>query len=161
MYASGTAGGIINIVDGAIAKSDITDSNLRISAETQTVNDGSSGSLSYSGNISGLNLTYSFKDENFGDYNIPSGAVVHSEEEHDEHEGEEDHDEHEEEEHHDEELGYLENSDYERESHKFGFSVVEDWGYIGASANILETHYGIPYHGDCLLYTSPSPRDRG
>ena len=67
------------------------------------------------------------------------------EEEHDEHEGEEEHDEHEEEEHHDEELGYLENSDYERESHKFGFSVVEDWGYIGASANILETHYGIPY----------------
>ena len=53
-----------------------------------------------------------------------------------------------EEEHHDEELGYLENSDYERFSHKLGFSKVEDWGYIGGSINILETHYGIPYHGE-------------
>ena len=138
MYASGTAGGIINIVDGAIAKSDITDSNLRISAETQTVNDGSSGSLSYSGNISGLNLTYSFKDENFGDYKIPSGAVVHSEEEH-----------HDEDEHHDEEdKGFLPNTDLASRSHKLGLSKTGDWGHFGVSYSDIESTFGVPFHGD-------------
>ena len=138
MYASGTAGGIINIVDGAIAKSDITDSNLRISAETQTVNDGSSGSLSYSGNISGLNLTYSFKDENFGDYKIPSGAVVHSEEEHDD-----------EDEHHDEEdTGFLPNTDLASRSHKLGLSKTGDWGHFGVSYSDIESTFGVPFHGD-------------
>ena len=94
LYASGTAGGIINIVDNAIPRTDLTESALRIGAETQTVNDGSSGSLSYRGNINGLNLTYSFKDESYGNFDIPSGAVLHSEEEHhdeEDHEGEEEH----------------------------------------------------------------------
>ena len=138
MYASGTAGGIINIVDGAIAKSDITTSSLRISAETQTVNDGSSGSLSYSGNISGLNLTYSFKDERFGDYDIPSGAVVHSEDEHGD-EGD----------HHDEEdTGFLPNTDLASRSHKLGLSKTGDWGHFGVSYSDIESTFGVPFHGD-------------
>ncbi|MDP6187662.1 MAG: TonB-dependent receptor plug domain-containing protein, partial [Pseudomonadales bacterium] len=117
LYASGTAGGIINIVDNAIPRTDLTESTLRISAETQTVNDGSSGSLAYSGNISGINVTYSFKDESFGDYDIPSGAVLHSEDEH----------------HDEENLGYLENSDFESTAQRFGISKTGEWGYFGIS----------------------------
>ncbi len=144
MYASGTAGGIVNIVDSAIARSDITDSNLRISAETQTVNDGSSGSLSYSGNISGLNLTYSFKDERFGDYNIPSGAVVHSEDEHHDEDEHQDEDEH----HDEEDTGFLPNTDLASRSHKLGLSKTGDWGHFGVSYSDIESTFGVPFHGD-------------
>ena len=148
LYANGGVGGIINIVDNTIARQDFDGLNANVDFEKQSVNRGSVEAFGITNIVNGINFSYSYENTDFENYDIPDGAVMHSEEEHDEHEGEEDHDEHEEEEHHDEELGYLENSDYERESHKFGFSVVEDWGYIGASANILETHYGIPYHGE-------------
>ena len=148
LYANGGVGGIINIVDNTIARQDFDGLNANVDFEKQSVNRGSVEAFGITNIVNGINFSYSYENTDFENYDIPDGAVMHSEEEHDEHEGEEDHDEHEEDEHHDEELGYLENSDYERESHKFGFSVVEDWGYIGASANILETHYGIPYHGE-------------
>ena len=148
LYANGGVGGIINIVDNIIARQDFDGLNANVDFEKQSVNRGSVKAFGITNNVKGINFNYSYENTDFENFDVPDGAVMHSEEEHDEHEGEEDHDEHEEEEHHDEELGYLENSDYERESHKFGFSVVEDWGYIGASANILETHFGIPYHGE-------------
>ena len=148
LYANGGVGGIINIVDNNIARQDFDGLNANVDFEKQSVNRGTAEAFGITNIVNGINFSYSYENTDFENYDVPDGAVMHSEEEHDEHEGEEEHDEHEEEEHHDEELGYLENSDYERESHKFGFSVVEDWGYIGASANILETHYGIPYHGE-------------
>ena len=132
LYASGTAGGIINIVDNAIPRTDLTDHVLRIGAESQTVNGGYSGTLSYSGNISGLNVTYSLKDGTYGDYEIPSGAVLHSEEE--------DHDE--------EDTGFLANSDLASRSHKLGLSTTGDWGHFGVSYSDIESVFGIPFHGD-------------
>ncbi len=148
LYASGTAGGIINIVDNAIARSDISETTVRIGAESQTVNDGYSGSLSYSGNISGLNVTYSYNDANYGDFDIPSGAVIHDE---DEHHDEEDHEDEHEDEHGDEhgdDTGSLANSDYATRSHKVGVSKTGDWGHIGASYSDIESVFGVPYHGD-------------
>jgi iron complex outermembrane receptor protein len=148
LYASGTAGGIINIVDNAISRADLTESTVQIGAESQTVNDGYSGSLSYSGNISGLNVTYSFKDGSYGDFDIPKGAVQHSDEEHHD---EEDHDEVHEEEHEDEQeehTGSLANSDFATRSHKLGVSKVGDWGYIGVSYSDIESVFGVPFHGD-------------
>ena len=69
------------------------------------------------------------------------GAVIHSEEHEEGHE--EDHDED-----HDEDLDYLENSDYENQSHRLGLSTVGDWGHFGASFQDIESLYGIPFHGE-------------
>ena len=146
LFTNGGIGGLVNVVDNSIARKDLDGRNINVDFEGQSVNNGSSVAFGARDNINGVNLSYSYENTDFGNFDIPDEAVRHSEEEHhDEHEGEEEehHDEHEE-----KELGYLENSDYERFSHRLGFSKVEDWGYIGASVNVLETHYGIPYHGE-------------
>ena len=31
---------------------------------------------------------------------------------------------------------------------KTGFSIVEDWGYVGLSFKNIENVYGIPFHGE-------------
>ena len=148
LYANGTIGGIINVVDDTISTVNFEAPEADFSLETQSVNDGEAQSFSYKENIGGFNFSLGFKDVNFGNYDIPDGAVMHEEEEHhDEDEHEED--EHEDE-HHEEDLGYVNNSDFAVEATKFGISKTGDWGYIGFGIDNLES---------CLLYTSPSPRD--
>jgi iron complex outermembrane receptor protein len=137
-YANGTSGGIINVVDNTIARSDFLESELRIGAEAQTVNSGNSGEFSYQNNLAGLNFSLAYKDSGFEKYEIPFGAIIHEEEEE------------EEEEHHEEEENpkYLANSDYESKSQRFGVSKTGDWGYFGASVRGIESLYGIPFHGE-------------
>ena len=130
LYANGTIGGIINVVDRTIAKKDFEESELILSVEGQSVNDGYSYDVSYQNNIAGLNFSGSYKDSNFDDFDIPTGASVP-------HEGE-----------HDRDLSYLPNSDYDTSSKKFGVSKTGDWGYFGISYNNVESEYGIPFHGD-------------
>ena len=145
LYSNGSIGGIINVVDNTIARRDFTTSETRLGLETQSVNDGDAYNLSYQNNIGGLNLSLSHKDSQFGNFDIPNGAVIHREEEHhdDDHDEEEgDHDEHE------EDMGYLANSDYESESTRIGISKTGEWGYFGLSANKVESLYGIPFHGE-------------
>ena len=155
LYSNGTIGGIVNVVDNTIARKDFEESKLRLGLEVQTVNDGDSHDFSYQNNIDGLNISAAYKDSSFGDYDIPNGAVIHHEEEHEgeEHEGEEhagdDHDgeEHEGEEH-EEDLGYLPNSDSGSTAQRLGLSKVGDWGYVGVSISDTKNLYGIPFHGD-------------
>ncbi len=142
MYSNGAIGGIVNVVDDTIAKENFAEQDLRLALETQSVNDGKVGQFSYKDNLGGLNISYAFKDASFKKYDIPMGAVIHSEEHEEDHE-DENHDED-----HDEDLGYLENSDYEAQTHRFGLSTVGDWGHFGASFQDMETLYGIPYHGE-------------
>ena len=145
LFTNGGIGGLVNVVDNSIARQDFDGRNINVDFEGQSVNDGSSIAFAARDNINGVNLSYSYENTDFGNFDIPDEAVLH-EEHHDDDEEEEDHAGEEHDEH--EELGYLNNSDYERFSHKLGFSKVEDWGYIGGSLNILETHYGIPFHGE-------------
>ena len=146
LYANGTIGGIINVVDDTISTVNFEAPKANLGLETQSVNDGDAQSFSYKENIAGLNFSFGYKDVNFGNYDIPSGAVMHEEEEHHD---EDDHDEDEhEDEHHEEDLGYVNNSDFAVEATKFGISKVGDWGYIGFGIDNLESVYGIPFHGD-------------
>ena len=89
LYSGGTIGGIINVVDNTIARKDFEKSIFKLGLETQSVNDGDSHDFSYQNNLGGLNISLAYKDSEFGNFEIPNGAVIHSEEEH---EGE-DHDE--------------------------------------------------------------------
>jgi iron complex outermembrane receptor protein len=139
LYANGTSGGIINVVDNCIAPVDFTTQEFIAGLETQSVNDGESQFFNLKDNIGGFNVNVGYKKSEFDSFDIPSGAVIH-EEEHDEHEENEEHEE--------EMLSYLENSDLEIESTKFGISRTGDWGYFGISMDNHESMYGIPYHGD-------------
>ena len=137
LYANGSIGGIINIVDNTIARNDFTEPKFILGLELQSVNDGDAHNFSYQNNIGDLNLTFAYKDSQFGNFDIPHGAVLHSEEEHED-----------EEEGHEEDLGYLPNSDYESTSQRLGLSKTGDWGYFGISVNNVESLYGIPFHGE-------------
>ena len=54
LYANGAIGGIVNIVDNAIAKEDFSESELKIGLEAQSVNDGDGQNLSYERTISAV-----------------------------------------------------------------------------------------------------------
>ena len=136
LYANGTIGGIINVVDNCIIEENLDKQEFIAGLETQSVNDGDVQHLNYKNNIAGFNVNFGYKKSEFGNFDVPDGAVMHDED----HEG---HDEHEE-----EELSYIENSDLEIESTKFGISRAGDWGYFGVSVDNLESIYGIPYHGE-------------
>ena len=140
LYANGTIGGIINVVDDCVAPNDFDKPEFLVALENQSVNDGDTKAVNYKDNINGFNVNVGYKESKFGNFDVPNGAVIH-EEDHDEHE-EEGHDEHE------ENLGYINNSDYAVEASKFGISKVGDWGYFGFSLDNLQSVYGIPFHGE-------------
>ena len=143
LYANGTIGGIINVVDDCIAAMNFEIPEVKIGYETQSVNDGSSEFVNLKRNINGFNVNFGYKNTEFGNYDIPNGAILHEEEHEEGHE--EEHEGHEE---HEENLGYLNNSDFAVEATKFGISKVGDWGYVGLSVDSLKSVYGIPFHGD-------------
>ena len=128
LYSNGTMGGIINIVDQTIASKDFEGNDFNIGLERQSANQGTSGSFSYKGNVNDVNLTYALKELNFESYDVPSGAIIH--------EGSPEAEE------------TLENSDLATFSHKFGTSIVRDWGYFGFSVGKIENTYGIAFHGE-------------
>ena len=129
LHSNGASGGIINIVDNTIARTDIEQPLVTLSAEQQTGNKGEGFAAALKQNIAGFNLSYSFSGFDAQDYEIPSGAVLHDDE-------------------HDEDMGTLANSDFETKTHRFGLSKTGDWGYVGASYQDLSYVYGIPFHGE-------------
>ena len=137
LYANGTIGGIINVVDDCIAQIDFAGSEFVAGYETQSVNDGTAQNFNFKDNVGGFNVNFGYSKIELGNYDIPDGAIMHDE---DEHEGEEEHEE--------ENLGYVNNSDYLTEATKFGISKAGDWGYLGLSIDNLESVYGIPFHGE-------------
>ena len=145
LYANGTIGGIINIVDDCITNMDFEMPEFKVGYETQSVNDGSTQYFNYKNNFNGFNVNFGYKETDFGNYDIPNGAIAHEDEHGDDHDEDEDHDEHE---MHEEDLGYVNNSDLYVEATKFGISKTGDWGYFGVSVDNLESVYGIPFHGD-------------
>ena len=145
LYANGTIGGIINVVDDCITNMDFEMPEFKVGYETQSVNDGSSQYFNYKNNFNGFNVNFGYKETDFGNYDIPNGAIAHEDEHGDDHDEDQDHDEHE---MHEEDLGYVNNSDLYIEATKFGISKTGDWGYFGISVDNLESVYGIPFHGD-------------
>ena len=138
LYANGSIGGIINVVDDCIAEMDFAGSEFSAGYEKQSVNDGTAQNFNFKDNVAGFNVNFGYSKIELGNFDIPDGAILHEEEEH---EGEE-------EEHEEENLGFVNNSDYMTEATKFGISKTGDWGYLGFSVDNLESVYGIPFHGE-------------
>ncbi len=147
LHSNGASGGIINVVDNTIARSDIEEPLFTLSAEQQTGNEGEGFSTAFKRNIGGFNVSYSFTGFDAQDYEVPNGAVLHEGEEHDDHD--EDHDDHDEDhDEHEEDMGTLANSDFETKAHRFGISKTGEWGFLGASYQDISYTYGIPFHGE-------------
>ncbi len=136
LYSNGASGGIINVVDNTIARSDVEEPTAYISGESQSVNDGQGFSAGARGNVADFNLSYDYSEFDADSYDVPRGAILHDEEHEGEHED------------HDEDMITLANSDYETESQRIGISRTGDWGYVGASYQELSSTYGIPFHGE-------------
>jgi len=132
LFSKGTSGGVINIVDNTIAKKDFSESIFNIGGEASSVNDGFGANLNYQGNISRINVSAAYNKYDHENYEVPEGAVM--EEEHEEEHGEEG------------PIKFLENSDYQRETKRFGLSRVGSWGYFGVSFSDNDSLYGIPFH---------------
>ena len=146
MYSNGSSGGIVNIVDNTIPVIDLEGFSGMLGAEAQSVNDGEAADFAIRSNIGGLNLTYSFQDQDLENYEVPKNAVLEMHDDHDDHDEEHHDDDHgEEHEEHGAE-GDLANSDYEATSHRLGLSTTGDWGYVGLSYTDNSTTYGIPFH---------------
>ena len=140
MYSNGSLGGIVNVVDNTIPMTDLEGFSGFLGGEAQSVNDGEAWDFAARGHVGGLNITYSFQEQDLENYEIPDNAVLHMEEEHDEDGHDEDgHDEH-------GESGELINSDFESTAHRLGLSTTGDWGYVGVSYSDFSTTYGIPFH---------------
>ena len=137
LYANGSIGGIINVVDDCIAEMDFAGSEFSAGYEKQSVNDGTAQNFNFKDNLGGFNVNFGYSKIELGNFDVPDGAILHEEEEH---EGEEEHEE--------ENLGFVNNSDYQTEATKFGISKAGDWGYLGLSVDNLESVYGIPFHGE-------------
>ena len=88
LYANGTSGGIINVVDNCIAPEDFSTQEFIAGLETQSVNDGDSEYFNFKDNVNGFNVNVGYKKSEFGNFDIPDDAVMHDEdhEGHDEHE---------------------------------------------------------------------------
>jgi iron complex outermembrane receptor protein len=137
LYANGSIGGIINVVDYSIPRELLHERTLKLSAEVQSVSDARGLSFAYRNSYNNINFTYAFNHIAQGDYNVPD----YIEEEH----GDE---EHHDEDHENQIINLIHNSDVERTSHKIGFSNIFDDGYFGLSISNLSSLYGIPYHGE-------------
>ncbi|MAK70280.1 MAG: TonB-dependent receptor, partial [Halieaceae bacterium] len=145
LHSNGASGGIINVVDNAIARSDIEEREFTVASELQTVNEGEGLSGAFKENIGGFNISYSFTGFDAENYEVPTGAIVHDDDHDDEHD--EGHgDDHGED--HDEDMGTLANSDFDTKAHRLGISKTGDWGFIGGSYQNTEYTYGIPFHGE-------------
>jgi iron complex outermembrane receptor protein len=151
MYSNGSVGGVINVVDNTIPVTDLEGFSGFLGGEAQSVNDGEAVDFAARGHLGGLNITYSFQEQDLENYEIPNNAVLEMHEDHDgeEHDGEHDED-HDHDEHRDEHgaMDELANSDYESTAHRLGLSTTGDWGYVGVSYTDLSTTYGIPFHGE-------------
>jgi len=145
MYSNGSVGGIVNVVDNTIPMSDLEGFSGFLGGEAQSVNDGEAVDFAARGHVGGLNITYSFQDQDLENFEIPDNAILHLEEEH--HDEEHDEGEHDED-HHEEhgKSGELANSDVESTAHRLGLSTTGDWGYVGVSYTDLSSTYGIPFH---------------
>ena len=145
LYGSGAIGGAVNVVDGRIAES-LPEEPLQGRAELRggSVNDERTGMMRLDGSAGRFVIHADALHRETGDYEIPGFAesAAHREEEEHEHE----HEEGEDHEHEEEAFGSLPNSFVRTDSGALGVSYVGERGFLGVSASLFNTRYGVPGH---------------
>ena len=76
LYSNGALGGIVNVVDNTITKTDFSEQEVRLGFEHNSVNDGDVHNINFSDNIEGVNLSFAYKHANFDNFETPySGSL--------------------------------------------------------------------------------------
>ena len=57
LYSNGALGGIVNVVDNTITKTDFSDQEVKLGVEHNSVNDGNVHNISFADNIEGYNVS--------------------------------------------------------------------------------------------------------
>ena len=70
LYANGTIGGIINVVDNCIIEENLDKQEFIAGLETQSVNDGDVQHLNYKNNIAGFNVDFGYKKSELGNFDV-------------------------------------------------------------------------------------------
>ena len=128
LYSSGTIGGVVNVLDNRIPENLSKDAfNSVFEQRFNSVSDETSSVLSHDGHIDNFawHLDGFYRQRN--DVSIAGSAIneavettINNTE------------------------GFIANSDAESWSGTVGVSWIEDWGFVGFSANYLDNNYGIP-----------------
>lgn len=123
LYGSGAIGGLVNVVNERIPTELSPQASGQAEARYSTVDNGRnlSGSVDGSSGKFGLHADANWRDT--ADYKIPGNAVPGDP---------------------GSASGRLPHTDTNEKSVGVGGSYIDDWGYVGASANHLSNLYGIP-----------------
>ena len=126
LFANGSIGGTINVVDTTIPEQDFIDQKISFSLGIQSVSRGYKGLFSYQDHHDGLNLSLATSGSELESYEVPKqpmddGVLLQN----------------------------LPNSYVDTSSSKIGLSGAGGWGYAGFSYSDQSTAFGVP------LYQAP------
>ncbi len=142
-YGGNAVGGVVNIVDGAIASEPVDgtfDGAFR--AGYTSVDEGTQFAGRVSTGLGPLVFSLEASQRDAREFDIPGFAEsalfrAAEEAEHEEEEGEEHEDE-------EEVSGFVPNTDYTFETLGAGASLIGDWGFAGVSVKLFDAEYGLP-----------------
>ncbi|MDM7860440.1 TonB-dependent receptor [Alteromonas sp. ASW11-36] len=134
LYGSGAIGGVVNVVDQSVPKTNETQGEWLV--QTGTVDDEKLGAFNFTTGTDSLAFYFDGYYRDSEDYEIPGEAELHDEDHEDEHDHEGEHGGD----------GIVENSAEESSGFTFGTSYLMDNGYIGLSIEQFNREYGIPGH---------------
>ena len=160
LYGSGAIGGVVDVQTGRIPREVPERVHGALDLRGSDNGDGRNGAFRLDGGGGSIAWHFDAFAREADDYDIPGfaeSAVLHAQEQEEEHHDEdEEHEEHEEhaddhddeEGHHDEEevRGRLPGSGLEVQGGSVGFSFVDDRGFVGLAVSGLDSEYGIPGH---------------
>ena len=133
LYGSGAAGGIVNVVDSRIAEAPL---EKPVVGAVAASGDSAVGRRDVAAqvNVGSERVVFhaDYMQRRTDDFEIPGfaeSAILREQEE-----GHDDDDA---------PYGVIENSDSETETGGIGFSLTDDWGFIGVSASDFDSNYGI------------------
>ena len=155
LYGTGAIGGVVDVHTHRIPP--LLVDELQGKGEFRWADNGDrkSGAIVLEGSFERVAWHFDLFARDSGVYSIPvppESERLHMMEEH--HEDDED-EHHEEDEHHDEDEheeqeaefdGTLPSSQFSTQGGAFGFSFVEDWGFVGICVSQLGSEYGLPGH---------------
>lgn len=127
LYGSGTIGGVVNVIDNRIPSQAIEGIDFDVEYRHNTNNDENVGVMALDAGAGKFVAHFDAVYRRSNDVRIPGEAIDSSVEDADESTD-----------------GFIGNSDAQSKAFTGGFSVVDDWGYVGVAANRIEDSYGLP-----------------
>lgn len=127
LYGSGTIGGVVNVIDNRIPSQAIEGIDFDVEYRHNTNNDENVGVMALEAGDGKFVAHFDALYRKSNDVRIPGNAINSNVEDAE-----------------DNTDGFIGNSDAQAKAFTAGFSVIDDWGYVGVAANRIEDNYGLP-----------------